>query len=65
VPCWQRTEAQCRDRGVHSLRLNASYNAVAFYISCGYEAVGPFSYPLTEQVSMDAVSMVKYLGAAA
>jgi len=61
----QRAEAQCRDQGAVSLRLNASYNAEAFYSGCGYEAIGPVSYPLSEEISMGAISMVKHLQAAA
>lgn len=59
----QRAEVQCKDHGAASLKLSASYNAEAFYISCGYETIGPVSYPLSEEISMGAISMVKYLRA--
>jgi GNAT superfamily N-acetyltransferase len=61
----QRAEAQCRQRGVAALWLNASYNAQAFYVSCGYEAVGPVTYPLSAEASMGAIRMVKHVGSAA
>lgn len=61
----ERAQTECRALGVTSLWLNASYNAEAFYLSCGYEAVGPVTYPLSEKTSMGAVRMVKHLEAAA
>ena len=61
----QRAEAQCRDRGVEVLTLNASYNAVAFYVSCGYGVVGPVDHPLSDGTSMGAIRMVKDLKVAA
>src|SRR5690606_7410382 len=51
----QRAEAQCRDHGVQSLWLNASYNAEAFYVRCGYVATGPTTYALSEETSMGAI----------
>lgn len=54
-------EAQCAECGVVNLCLNASYNAEPFYASCGYQAVGATTYPLTEAVSMGAIRMVKPL----
>jgi putative acetyltransferase len=35
----QRSEAHCQSCGVEELWLNASYNAEAFYLSCGYTAL--------------------------
>ncbi|GHA76678.1 GNAT family N-acetyltransferase [Cognatilysobacter bugurensis] len=61
----QHAEQGCRARGVASLWLNASYNAEAFYVRCGYEPAGPVTYPLSEQVSMCAARMVKHLAPAA
>lgn len=60
-----RVHVECRALGVTSLWLNASYNAEAFYRGCGYEVVGPVTYPLSEEASMGAIRMVRYLGAAA
>ena len=54
----QRTEAQCRDLGLESLELNASYNAAAFYRRSGYEALGPVDQRLTDTVVMGAIRMV-------
>lgn len=61
----ERAQAECRAFGVTSLWLNASYNAETFYQKCGYESVGPVSYPLSEDASMGAVRMVKRIGPAA
>jgi GNAT superfamily N-acetyltransferase len=61
----ERSEAHCLDRGVAELWLNASYNAEAFYVSCGYKPVGPVTYPLSEETSMGATRMVKSLATAA
>jgi putative acetyltransferase len=58
-------EARCRARGVTALWLNASYNAVAFYESCGYAPSGPVTYPLSEHASMGATRMIKHLATAA
>ena len=58
----QEAEKQCRARGVTCLGLNASLNAEAFYVSCGYAAIGPVAYPLTPDLSMAAIRMVKQIG---
>lgn len=36
-----RLEGLMRGRGVHAVRAEASSNAKAFYIRCGYRATGP------------------------
>ena len=61
----QQAEARCKQRGVRTLWLNASYNAETFYVSCGYEATGPVTYALSEDTSMGAIRMVKHLATAA
>lgn len=58
-------EARCRALGLDVLELSASYNAAAFYRSCGYEARGPVDQPLAGTVTMGAIRMVKQLAGVA
>lgn len=61
----ERVQAECTALGVAELWLNASYNSEAFYLRCGYETVGPVTYPLSEETSMGAIRMIKRIGSAA
>ena len=56
----QCVEARCREIGLEMLELKASSNAEAFYRHSGYEAVGPTTQQLTDDVSMAATQMVKH-----
>ncbi|MDQ3289551.1 MAG: GNAT family N-acetyltransferase [Pseudomonadota bacterium] len=58
----EQAQTACRALGVASLWLNASYNAEAFYLGCGYEVVGPVTHPLSDEALMGATRMVKHIG---